>query len=80
MESSGAYHQRLRTAAAAYGRTLRIIYFSRLDLVDHHTAATPGFEADYLVDAGESWRNVAGQKRKGFPYGECPIFSASGTS
>jgi len=58
MESSGAYHQRLRTAAAAYGRTLRIIYFSRLDLVDHHTAATPGFEADYLVDAGESWRNV----------------------
>jgi hypothetical protein len=58
MESSGAYHQRLRAAAAGYGRSLRFVYFSRLDLVDIHTAASPGLDADWLLDAATDWRSA----------------------
>jgi hypothetical protein len=56
MASSKAYAERLRARAATYGRSLHFIYLPRVDLVDRHTAASPGFDADFLLDAARGWR------------------------
>jgi hypothetical protein len=57
MASSAAYHARMRAAAAGYGRSLVFVYQARFDLVDRHTAGSPGFDPDSLVDATRSWRS-----------------------
>ena len=56
MAGSKAYHDRLRALAASYGRSLTFVYQARFDVVDRHTMATPGFDADYLVDSTRNWR------------------------
>lgn len=56
MQGSRAYHDRLRALAATYDRTIEFVYQSRLDLVDQKTIGSPGFDADFLVDADRGWR------------------------
>jgi hypothetical protein len=58
MESSRAYHDRLRAAAAGYGRSLVFVYQARFDLVARTDAGTPGFDPAFLLDAQRSWRQV----------------------
>jgi hypothetical protein len=58
MQSSSAYHDRLRAAAASYGRSLVFVYEGRFDLVTRAEAGTPGFDPAFLVDAQRDWRQV----------------------
>ena len=40
MESSRTYNDRLHALAASYGRSVTIVYQSRLDLIDRHTSGS----------------------------------------